>query len=74
MDVRRGRIVDGVIVVDGAEELPEGAAVQVVVGDPELAVHVSEAESDEIRAGLIQAESGELLDAWRFLSELRKLG
>ena len=74
MDVHTGRIVDGVIVIDGATELPEGAAVQVLVGDPQLSVHVSEGESDEIRAGLLQAESGELLDARRFLHELRKLG
>jgi hypothetical protein len=71
MEPRGGKVINGAIVLEEADDLEEGASVTVWVGDPSEPVKVSDEELDLIREGQAAAVRGELLDARAFLEELR---
>jgi hypothetical protein len=71
MEPRGGKVINGAIVLEEADDLEEGASVTVWVGDPSEPVEVSAEELDLIREGQAVAARGELLDARAFLEELR---
>ncbi len=72
MELRTGKVVEGVIVLDDDDELKEGAAVTVLVSSPQAPVNVSDEELAVIDAGLAQSRSAERIDARTFLRELRR--
>ncbi len=72
MELRVGKIVNGQIVLDDPEGLPEGTHVSVWVGEPEQAVDVTAEEHAVIDQGLAAADAGELINARAFLRELRR--
>jgi len=74
MEPRVGRIVNGAIVLEDGDDLTEGAAVTVWIGDSTKPVVVSGEELELIDRGLEEAERGELLDARSFLRQLRNGG
>lgn len=71
MEFRIGKVVGGKIVLEDDEVLEEGALVQVVVGNPDEVVTVTDDELKLIRDGQAAASRGELLDAREFLAALR---
>jgi hypothetical protein len=72
MELRTGRVINGAIILDGEDELEEGALVVVAIGDPRRPVRATEEELELIRAGIAEAERGELVDARAFVRELRR--
>jgi hypothetical protein len=72
MELRTGRVVNGAIVLDDGDDLVEGAAVVVCIGDPHEPVRATDEELEALRKGQAQAQRGELIDARAFLRELRR--
>jgi hypothetical protein len=72
MELRTGRVIKGAIVLDEDDELEEGAAVAVWIGDSQQPVRVSDEELELVRKGVAEAERGELVDARAFLRELQR--
>ena len=72
MELRTGRVIKGAIVLDEDDELEEGAAVAVWIGDPQQPVHATEEELQLVRKGVAEAERGELVNARAFLRELQR--
>lgn len=72
MELRTGRVVEGAIVLDEDDDLEEGAAVAIWIGDPQQPVRVTDEELEMVRKSQAQAERGELIDARAFLRELRR--
>jgi hypothetical protein len=72
MELRTGRVVKGAIVLDEDDELEEGAAVAVWIGDPQQSVRATDEELELVRKGVAEAERGELVNARAFLRELQR--
>lgn len=72
MELRTGRIIQGVIVLDQDGVLEEGAAVAVSIGHLDRPIRVSDEELNLVRQGKAEAARGELLDARAFLRELQR--
>lgn len=72
MELRTGRVVEGAIVLDEDDELEEGAAVAVWIGDPKRSVRATDEELELVRKGVAEAERGELVNARAFLRELQR--
>lgn len=66
-----GKIIQGAIVLDDAEELEEGASVTVWVEHSNEPVRLSEAELRLVHRGRSEAARGEGVDARRALERLR---
>lgn len=74
MHIRTGTVVEGTIVLDDKDPLEEGTLVTVWIGDPNEPVQATAQELQLIEDGKAAAARGELLDARRFLHELRREG
>lgn len=72
MELRTGRVIKGAIILDEDDDLEEGAAVAVWIGDPNKPVRTTDEELEMVRKGQAQAARGELIDARAFLRELRR--
>ena len=72
MELRTGRVIKGAIVLDEDDDLEEGAAVAVWIGDPRQPVRATDEELEIVRKGVAEAERGELVNARAFLSELQR--
>ncbi|HLT37237.1 MAG TPA: hypothetical protein VK034_13180 [Enhygromyxa sp.] len=72
MELRTGRVIKGAIVLDEDDDLEEGAAVAVWIGDPQRPVRATDEELELVRRGIAEAERGELVDARAFLRELQR--
>jgi len=73
MSIKRGRVVDGRLVLDDGEALSEGSRVRVWVEEPEEHLEASDEELALIDQGRRDARAGKLLDARSFLRELRRV-
>jgi hypothetical protein len=72
MYVMSGKVVDGKIVVEGAE-LAEGTRVKVMMcEDDDEPVVLSDAQREALLRSVQQADRGELIDARAFLEQLRR--
>lgn len=71
MALRTGKIVQGAIVLDNADDLEEGAPVTVWVERSHEPVRLSEPELELVREGQAEAARGEGIDARRALEQLR---
>lgn len=74
MEPRVGRVVNGAIVLEDGDDLTEGAAVVIWIGDSTKPVTVEDEELERIDQGLEAAAQGELIDARAFLERLRQRG
>lgn len=74
MEPRAGRVVNGAIVLENTDDLAEGSAVTIWIGDSTKPVVVEDEELELIRQGQNAAARGELVDARAFLQELRRGG
>ena len=72
MELRTGRVIKGAIVLDEDDDLEEGAAVAVWIGDAQQPVRATEEELELVRKGVAEAERGELVNARAFLRELQR--
>ncbi len=72
MGIRSGKVVNGTIILEDRSDLEEGAHVSVWVGDSNEPVAVSDEELALIREGQAAAVRAELVDARKFLQELRR--
>ena len=72
MELRTGRVIKGAIVLDEDDDLEEGAAVAVWIGDPRQPVRATDEELELVRKGVAEAERGELVNARAFLRELQR--
>jgi len=72
VDMRTGRVVEGAIVLDDAQDLEEGASVTVWVEHSHDPVRLSAVELDLVRQGQAEAERGEGVDARGALERLRR--
>jgi hypothetical protein len=72
MGLRTGRVIEGAIVLDEDDELEEGAAVAVWIGDPQRRVRATDEQLELVDEGIAEAERGELVDARAFLRELQR--
>jgi hypothetical protein len=72
MELRTGRVIKGAIVLDEDDDLEEGAAVAVWIGDPQRPICATDEELELVRMGIVEAERGELVDARAFLRELQR--
>jgi hypothetical protein len=72
VEPRVGKVVNGAIVLDDGEDLVEGAAVTVWIGDHDEPVNASEDELRMVREGQRAVERGDTLDARAFLDQLRR--
>ena len=71
MQITTGKVVNGRIIVDDDEPLPEGADVVITIteqDDPELTA----AQLAELDASIAEAERGELIPAEEVLRRLRE--
>lgn len=71
MALRTGKIVQGAIVLDNAEDLEEGTPVTVWVERAYEPVRLSEPELELVRRGQAEAARGEGIDARHALEQLR---
>ena len=73
MELRTGKVIRGVIVLDeDDEDLEEGASVAVWIGNPNTPIEPTEKELELVREGQAAAARGELIDARAFLRELQR--
>jgi hypothetical protein len=72
MGLRTGRIIKGAIVLDEDDDLEEGAAVAVWIGDSQRPVRATEEELELVDKGIAEAERGELVHARALLRELQR--
>ena len=72
MQMRRGRIENGAVVLADPSGVPEGTEVTVFIGRSEDPVDVSDEELAVIDAGLAEAQGARRIDARAFLRELRR--
>jgi len=70
VDIRTGRVVEGAIVLDDAQDLEEGALVTVWVEHSHDPVRLSAVELDLVRQGQAEAERSEGVDARGALDRL----
>ena len=74
MEPRVGRVVNGAIVLEDGDDLTEGTAVTIWIGDSTKPIVVTDEELELIDRGLEEAARGELVDARSFLQQLRSGG
>jgi hypothetical protein len=72
MGLHTGRVIKGAIVLDEDDDLEEGAAVAVWIGDSQRPVRATDEELELVDKGIAEAERGELVDARAFLRELQR--
>ncbi len=71
MSVHTGKIIQGAIVLDDADDLEEGTTVTVSVEHAHEPVRLTEDELQLVRQGQAEAARGEGVDARRALEQLR---
>ncbi len=74
MEPRIGKVVNGAIVLEDGDDLEEGAAVTVWVGESDRPVRATPEELELIAQGRAAVARGEVLDARNFLAELPREG